>query len=92
MLEVVIVNGCKFVFVKKRLVLLFTVLEEIDQHCLAGIDVDYEKLGRNRQAEADNVAEEVKVVTEYKTAFDEGLALISSGAAEQVMIDMENSW
>ena len=72
--------------------LLFDVLEEIDQHGLAGIDVDYEKLGRNRQAEADNIAEEVNVVTEYKTAFDEGLALISSGAAEQAIIDAENSW
>ena len=72
--------------------LLFAVLEEIDQHGLAGIDVDYEKLGRNRQAEADNIAEEVNVVTEYKTAFDEGLALISSGAAEQAIIDAENSW
>ena len=72
--------------------LLFDVLEEIDQHGLSGIDVDYEKLGRNRQAEADNIAEEVNVVTEYKTAFDEGLALISSGAAEQAILDAENSW
>ena len=72
--------------------LLFDVLQEIDQHGLAGIDVDYEKLGRNRQAEADNIAEEVNVVTEYKTAFDEGLALISSGAAEQAILDAENSW
>ena len=72
--------------------LLFTVLEEIDQHALAGIDIDYEKLGRNRQAEADNIAEEVNMVKEYKTAFDEGLALISSGIAEQLMLDAENSW
>ena len=72
--------------------LLFDVLEEIDQYGLSGIDVDYEKLGRNRQAEADNIAEEVNVVTEYKTAFDEGLALISSGAAEQTILDAENSW
>ena len=77
---------------KETQALLFTVLEEIDQHGLAGIDVDYEKLGRNRQAEADNIAEEVNVVTEYKTAFDEGLALISSGAAEQAILDAENSW
>ena len=27
--------------------LLFTVLEEIDQHGLSGMDVNYEKLGRN---------------------------------------------
>lgn len=72
--------------------LLFTILDEIDQHGLAGIDVDYEKLGRNRQAEADNIAEEVNVVKEYKVAFDEGLALISSGAAEQAILDAENSW
>jgi len=31
-------------------------------------------------------------VKEYKVAFDEGLALISSGAAEQALIDVENSW
>ena len=72
--------------------LLFTVLQEIDQHGLAGIDIDYEKLGRNRQAEADNIAEEVNMVKEYKTAFDEGLALISSGIAEQAILDAENSW
>ena len=72
--------------------LLLEVLEEIDQHGLAGIDVDYEKLGLNRQAEADNIAEEVNIVKEYKVAFDEGLALISCGAAEHAMIDAENSW
>ena len=65
--------------------LLFTVLEEIDQHGLAGIDVNYEKLGQNRQMEADNIVEEANIVKEYK-------ALISSGAADQVMINMENSW
>ena len=72
--------------------LLFDVLEEIDQHGLSGIDIDYEKLGRNRQVEADNIAEEVNMVKEYKTAFDEGLALISSGIAEQLILDAENSW
>ena len=72
--------------------LLFTVLEEIDQHGLAGIDVNYEKLGQNRQMEADNIVEEANIVKEYKVAFDEGLILISSGAADQVMINMENSW
>ncbi|WP_296878247.1 hypothetical protein [uncultured Methanobrevibacter sp.] len=54
--------------------------------------MDYEKLGRNRQAEADNISEEANIVKEYKVAFDEGLTLISSGVAEKVMIDMENSW
>ncbi len=77
---------------QKTHALLFTVLEEIDQHGLAGIDMDYEKLGRNRQAEADNISEEANIVKEYKVAFDEGLTLISSGVAEKVMIDMENSW
>ena len=72
--------------------LLFTLLQQIDKHGLVGIDVDYEKLGRNRQIEADNIAEEVNIVKEYKTAFDEELALISSGAAEQALIDVENSW
>ena len=72
--------------------LLFTLLQQIDKHGLVGIDVDYEKLGRNRQIEADNIAEEVNIVKEYKTAFDEELALISSGAAEQALIDAENSW
>ncbi|WP_346661707.1 hypothetical protein [uncultured Methanobrevibacter sp.] len=72
--------------------LLFDVLEEIDQHGLSGIDVDYEKLGRNREAEEDNIAEEVNIVKEYKVAFDEGLALISSGAAEQAILDAENNW
>lgn len=48
--------------------------------------------GRNREAEADNISEEVNIVKEYKVAFDEGLALISSGAAEQAIIDAENSW
>ena len=72
--------------------LLFDVLKEIDQHGLAGIDVDYQKLGQNRQVEEDNISEEVNVVKEYKVAFDEGLALISSGAAEQAILDAENSW
>ena len=72
--------------------LLFEVLEEINKHGLSGIDIGYEKLGRNREAEADNIREEVNIVKEYKVAFDEGLALISSGAAERALIDAENSW
>ena len=72
--------------------LLFEVLEEINKHGLSGIDIGYEKLGRNREAEADNIREEVNIVKEYKVAFDEGLALISSGAAEQAIIDAENNW
>lgn len=76
----------------RKLKLYFDVLEEIDQHGLAGIDVDYEKLGHNRQVEADNIREEVNIVNEYKVAFDEGLALIYRGAAEQALIDAENGW
>ena len=72
--------------------LLFTILDEIDQHGLSGIDVNYQKLGQNRQAEEDNIREEVNIVKEYKLAFDEGLALISSGAAEQAILDAENNW
>ena len=56
------------------------------------MDVDYEKLVRNGQDESDNIVEEANIVKEYKVAFDEGLTLISSGVAEKVMIDMENSW
>ena len=56
------------------------------------MDVDYEKLGRNRQVEADNIADEVKIIQEYKVAFDEALALISGGQSEDWIIDAENSW
>ena len=65
--------------------LLFTILDEIDQHGLSGIDVDYEKLGRNRQVEVDNIREEVAIAEEYKAAFDTALLLISNG-------DVKNSW
>ncbi len=49
----------------------FDVLEEIDKHDLSCIDIDYEKIGRNRQAEADSIREELNVVNEYNVAFDE---------------------
>lgn len=71
---------------------LFEVLEEIAAHDLSGIDVDFEKLGRNRQVEANNIAEEVNIISEYKVAFDEALVLISSGQAEELMVDAENNW
>ena len=77
---------------KETQALLFDVLEEIAAHDLSSIDVDYEKLGRNRQAEADNIADEVSVVKEYKVAFDTALLLIKDGSAEQILIDAENSW
>ena len=56
------------------------------------VDVDYEKLGRNRQAEVDNIHEELNIVYEYKAAFDTALLLIANGDAEQAIIDAENSW
>ena len=62
---------------KETQALLFEILEKIDQHDLAGIDVDYEKLGRNRQVEVDNIREEVTIVEEYKAAFDGMLLLIA---------------
>ena len=40
--------------------------------------------------EADNIAEEVNIVEEYKVGFDEVLELIYSGVAEQLIIDQEN--
>lgn len=70
---------------------LFTVLDKIDQHGLSGIDVSYEKLGCNRQVEADNIREELNIVNEYKVAFDEGLLSIYNGEAERVIIDAKNN-
>ena len=72
--------------------LLFEILEKIDQHDLAGIHVNYEKLGWNRPAKADNIAEEVSIAEEYKTAFDTALLLIDNGDHERAIIDAENSW
>ena len=72
--------------------LLFDVLEEIDKNDLSSIHVDYEKLGMNRQVEADNIAEEVNIVQEYKAGFDEALDMIYSGVAEELIISEENNW
>ena len=72
--------------------LLFDVLEEIDKNDLSSIHVDYEKLGRNRQVEADNIAEEVNIVQEYKAGFDVALHMIYSGVAEDLLIREENNW
>ena len=77
---------------KETQALLFDILEKIDQNDLAGIDVDYEKLGRNRQVETDNIREEAAIVEEYKCAFDTALLLISNGDVDQAIIDAENSW
>ena len=75
---------------KETQALLFDVLNEIDQHGLSGIDVDYEKLGRNRHVEPDNIRNELNIVNKYRSAFDEGLALIYGGVAEQALMDAEN--
>jgi hypothetical protein len=77
---------------KETHALLFDILEEIDKNDLSSIHVDYEKIGRNRQMEADNIAEEVNIVQEYKAGFDEALDMIYSGVAEQLLINEENSW
>ena len=66
-------------------------LEEIDKNDLSSIHMDYEKLGRNRQVEADNIAEEVNIVQEYKAGFDEALDMIYSSVAEQLLIQDENN-
>ena len=75
---------------KETQALLFDVLEEIDKNDLSSIHVDYEKLGRNRQVEADNITEEVRIVEEYKLGFDEALDMIYTGVAEQIIIAEEN--
>ena len=77
---------------KETQALLFDVLEEIDKNDLSSIHVDYEKLGRNRQVEADNIAEEVNIVQEYKAGFDVALHMIYSGVAEDLLIREENNW
>ena len=76
---------------KETQALLFDVLEEIDKNELYSIHVDYEKLGRTRQMEADNIAEEVNIVQEYKAGFDEALDIIYSSVAEQLLIQDENN-
>ena len=41
--------------------------------------------------EADNIAEEVNIVQEYKAGFDEALDMIYSGVAEELLIYDENN-
>ena len=67
-------------------------LEEIDKNDLSSIHIDYEKLGMNRQVEANHIAEEVNIVQEYKAGFDEALDMIYSGVAEELIISEENNW
>lgn len=70
----------------------FEILEQIDKDGLSTIDVSYEKFGRNRQVEEDYINEELNMIKEYKTGFDEALALIYDGTAERILIDEENNW
>ncbi len=49
-------------------------------------------MGRHRQVEADNIAEEVNIVEEYKTGFDVALDMIYSGVAEEILVNEENNW
>ena len=51
---------------KENQALLFDVLEEIDKNDLSSIHVDYEKLGKNRMQEENNIREEINIVEEYK--------------------------
>lgn len=72
--------------------LLFEILEEIDKDGLSSIDVSAEELGRNREADLNNISNEIYLVEEYKAGFDEVLSLIYDGTAEQLLIDGENNW
>ena len=72
--------------------LLFEMLEEIDKDGLSTIDVSAEELGRNREAELNNIKGELNILQEYKTGFDEALSLIYDGTAEQLLIQEENNW
>ena len=77
---------------KEAQALLFDVLEEIDKNDLSSIHVDYEKLGKNRMQEENNIREEINIVEEYKFGFSEALQLIYDGTAERILIEDENSW
>ena len=72
--------------------LFFEIMEEIDKDGLSAIDVSYEKFGRNRQIEEDYINEELNMTKEYKTVFDEALALIYDGTAEKILIQDECNW
>ena len=72
--------------------LLFEILEELDKDDLSAIDVSAEELGRKREADLNNISNEIYLVQEYKAGFDEALSLIYNGTAEQLLIDEENNW
>ena len=71
--------------------LLFEILEEIDKDGLS-IDVSAEELGRNREADLNNISNEIYLVQEYKAGFDEALDMIYYGVAEQILIEDENKF
>jgi hypothetical protein len=56
------------------------------------VDVSAKELGRNREADLNNISNEIYLVEEYKAGFDEVLSLIYDGTAEQLLIDEENYW
>lgn len=71
--------------------LLFEILEEIDKDGLS-IDVSAEELGRNREADLNNISNEIYLVQEYKAGFDEASDMIYYGVAEQILIEDENKF
>lgn len=75
---------------KESQAILFDILDEIDKNELSTIDVDYEILGRNREADLNHIAEEIYLIEEYKAGFDEALHMIYSGVAEEILISEEN--
>ena len=77
---------------KDTQVLFFEILKEIDEYGLTSIDVCAEELGRNREADLNHITQELNIIQEYKTGFDEALSLIYDGTIEQLLIQDENSW
>lgn len=54
-------------------------LEEINKNDLSSIDIDYEKLGKNREDELDNIVKEVNMSSIVQYKFNEVLHKIYSG-------------
>ena len=71
---------------------LFDILEELDKNELSAIYVSYEELGKNREAELNNINTELNIIKEYNVGFNEALNMIYSGVAEEILINEENNW
>lgn len=54
--------------------------------------VSYEELGKNREAELNNINTELNIIKEYNVGFNEALNMIYSGVAEEILINEENNW